>query len=275
VNSRRLTVLFVLAGLFARPARAQDTLPPSIIHEACVEYLKGKPFDIIARFEDKSQLFDPKVMFRSGGDSHWKQAAFVKGAGSEDFKATIKLKDLKGTVEYFIEVFDEFGNGPARMGSPEAPIKVAASKAPEPCEQVPTSKTVAVTAGSATTPPPPFPPAPPPAPRSAPVDNGTKTPPPTGAGAGAKPGAGPSPRTSGFNIMTQPIPRQPEGPCDRVDRPLYCEAWLWATLGTLVLAGVGVGVVLALRSDETPPVARESVRLIVSGPDPTAVAPDP
>jgi len=242
VNRQRTIILFVLAGLFGRPVRAEDTLPPSIIHEACSEYQKGKPFDIIARFEDESQLFDPKVMYRASGDSHWKQAPFTKMPASEDFKATIKVKDLKGTLEYFIEVFDEFGNGPARMGSPEAAIKVAPAKSPEPCEQIPAQRrSVAVAGSSAPTPPEPE----------------ITTP---------KPAVG---AASGGGALSQPVPPPVQATCDRQDRPLYCEAWLWGTLGVVVAAAGGVGLYFLLRPSDQPPTRSSSVRLQVTGPDPT------
>ena len=256
---KQAVLLSVLAGLVSRPARAEDTLPPSIIHEACSDYLKGKPFDIVARFEDASQLFDPKVMYRAGGDSRWKQVAFVKQPGGEDFRATIKVKDLKGTLEYFIEVFDEFGNGPARMGSPEAPIKVEPSKSPEPCDQVPTATSqAAITSGSA--------------PTSGSADIVTeKLPPRTGASTQT-----PTVQTAtGSNVMTQPMPMPPQSTCQRDDRPLYCEAWLWGTLGALVVVGGGVGLYFLLRPSASTTPPRDSVTLRISGPDPTTVAPGP
>ncbi|MEE8410274.1 MAG: hypothetical protein V3T05_11755 [Myxococcota bacterium] len=141
----------LLAGLLLVSARVgvADTLMPSIIHEACAEYEKGQAFEVLARFEDESKLFDPKVLYRTRSDSHWKPAPLTKKAGTEIFSAVIKAKGLKGTLEYFIEVFDEYGNGPARMGSPETPIRVQPSKSPEPCVQIPQQTTMIITAGSA------------------------------------------------------------------------------------------------------------------------------
>ncbi|MBI5508849.1 MAG: hypothetical protein HY903_08860 [Deltaproteobacteria bacterium] len=244
----------VLLALAPRPARAEDTLMPSIVHEACAEYLKGKPFEIVARFEDQSQLFDPKVMYRAAGDSHWKHAAFVRDASGMSFRATIKSKDLKGTFEYFIEVFDEFGNGPARMGSPEAPIRVQPSKAPEACEQVPAAaEPMAVTAGSTPA-------------------GGAVSPGPGGSGPVQTPAASGS-SASAKDALKAPVPPPPSGACDQADRPLYCEAWLWGTLGALVAVGGGVALWLVLSpKDQTPP-RRDSVTLQVTGPDPIGVAP--
>ena len=74
--------------------------------------------------------------------------------------------------------------------------------------------------------------------------------------------------------MTQPVP-PPQSACDQQHRPIYCEAWLWATVGVVVAAAGGVGIYFALKPGETPQPPRESVTLRVTGPDPTAVAPAP
>ena len=240
---QRPILLIGLIGLMSSPAQAADMLPPSIIHEACTQYLKGAPFDIIARFEDESQLFDPKVMYRARGDSHWKAAPFVKDAGVENFRATITAKDLKGTLQYFIEVFDEFGNGPARMGSPEAPITVEPSKAPESCNQVPTiTKPRGVTSGSG------------------PAVSLEPIPPKSTAATGIG---------TATSLMMHPLVPPVTRSCEQADRPLYCEAWLWGIVGGLAIVGGGVGLYLFLRPKEAAPTVRGSVKIVVSGPNPT------
>ncbi len=217
----------VWSALSPGAAHADDTLMPRIVHEACSEYEKGKSFTITARFEDESQLFDPKVMFRVRADTHWRPMPFTKDTATDNFVAVLAAKDLRGPLEYFIEVFDEFGNGPARMGSPEAPIRVVPARSPAPCQQVPV-----------------------------PIA------PPTIVDAGPVGAATP--------FVTTPAPPPAPGACDGADRPLYCEPWLWAAVGTAVLAGVGVTVYfVAFAGEEEPPQTRDSVRLIVVGPDPT------
>ncbi|MBI3178884.1 MAG: hypothetical protein HYZ27_04445, partial [Deltaproteobacteria bacterium] len=128
---------------------------------------------------------------------------------------------LRGSLEYFIETFDEHGNGPARLGSPEAPLRMRPTTEEYSCEQVP------------------------PRPAGAPE---TTTP-----------------------ALTATVPEPAARGCDQDDRPLYCEPWLWATVGTVVLVGGGAAMYfLVFKKDETPQ-SSQTVTLTVSGPDPTAL----
>jgi len=244
-----LCLLAVTLVTAPKPAWAEDTLMPSIVHEGCAEYLKGKPFEIIARFEDDSQLFDPKLYYHTSGESHWKQLPFTKMAKGVNFHALVNVNELKGTLEYFIEVFDEYGNGPARMGSPEDPIRVDPSKAPDPCDQVPENRPTPV----------PTPEEQPPAIEEIQViPESVVLPPPV-----APP-------------LNQPVPPPAETTCERRDRPIYCETWLWATAATVLAVGGGLGLYLLLSGDDPKPTPRsDSVVLHVTGPDPTALGSNP
>lgn len=149
VYSGGLLLVGALAVTAPASASATDTFMPTIVHEACPEYEKGEPFVVRARFEDESQLYEPQVVYRLGPDSDWKQTPLTKEAGSEDFTATIEVGDLAEPIEYYIQVFDEHGNGPARMGDTDAPIEVLPADVPAPCRQLPEQKAVTVTKSSA------------------------------------------------------------------------------------------------------------------------------
>jgi hypothetical protein len=227
----RPPVALLVAVAVARPALAADTSMPQIVHEPCSEFERGKAFSIMARFEDESSLFEPKVIYRAKAGARWKSVALEKVSGSETFQATISVADLRGSLDYFIEVFDEYGNGPARMGDPETPIRLVGTRRPDPCVQVP-----------------------------APLDPVMTT---AGSDAAAGIPAGPVTATSGG------LPPPAPGTCDRDDRPLYCEPWLWGAVGAVALAGAGAAAYfLFLDNDEDPSMAT-SVTLIVDGPDPT------
>ncbi len=132
----RSLVALVICAVAPLSARAvEDVLPPSIEHEPCEHYAKGQPFTIWARFKDDSRLWEPKVIFHSGSLT-WKNVPFERSGENDDFKAVIQAKDLKESVDYFIEVFDENGNGPARFGSVEAPVHLIATANAGPCEQL-------------------------------------------------------------------------------------------------------------------------------------------
>jgi len=132
-----LAVLVSVIGSAGRVARAEDRLPPLIVHEPCEVYARGRAFVIQARFLDDSKLFDPSVIYRNGNRALWKSVPFAAHGSQGDFSATIEASALSGSLEYFIQVFDELGNGPARYGSVDAPVVVRPSRDPPPCRQVP------------------------------------------------------------------------------------------------------------------------------------------
>ncbi len=133
--SYRLLIFVLMLSPLRLASAAQDTMPPAIVHEPCAYYTKGQAFEVLVKFIDESEVFDPKLIYRVAGGS-WKNTSFVRVAGQDHFVAVLKEKELKGEVEYFIETFDMYGNGPARHGSPEAPVRLVAAVAPPACEQI-------------------------------------------------------------------------------------------------------------------------------------------
>lgn len=212
---------------------AQDVLPPQIVHEPCEEYKQGDNFTVIARFYDDSPLFDPKVLYRSAKDSNWKSAPFKKDPRSDNFTALISGRNIRGSVEYFIEVFDENGNGPARYGAPDAPVLLRPSPSPEQCVQVSDlSQTLNVTEGSSQDP------------KSVP------------------PGAD----------LTRAAPTQQDA-CDSADAPVYCSPWLWIGIGAVVLGAAGTITYLLLRDNapEQPDPLPAEIAIGVATPSPAAL----
>lgn len=230
----------VVVAMAARARAAEDTSPPSIVHEPCEQYRKGGSFEVRARFVDDSPIFEPKVIYRSGGGA-WKNARFEREPG-RDFRAVIRAGDLKGALEYFLEAFDENGNGPARYGSPEAPVKVTPAVEPAECQQIiDVARPVSQPASSR-----------PPAPAVAPAAAGVASGPPTATAPAA------------VDLRTAPPP--PQRTCERADRPLYCSPWLWTAAGA-VLVGGGVGGYLLLAGNDGA-TAPTQVTLRVSAPNP-------
>ncbi len=219
--------------LVPRAAFADDTQPPRIIHEPCAEYLTGAPIEILARFVDDSNIFDPKVVFRSRASAKWRSADFVRQPGQDIFRALIKPSEARDVVEYFIECFDENGNGPARYGAPEGPVRLRPSRAPRHCEQV-----VELKESTQST-----------SPSAAP----------------------PSPAATTSPLSTKPVASAPST-CAAASRPFYCSPWFWGGVGAVVAAAAGTGTWLALNrsTSSTPPTA---VTLDVQAPDPTSRLP--
>ena len=217
-------------------AHAADTAMPRIIHEACSQFEKGQAVTILARFEDESQLFDPKVIYRTRSRSPWKHAAFTQDG--EIFRVVLPAREIRGRLQYFIEVFDEYGNGPARVGSPDNPIKLVPVLGAEPCQQIPTPSENIETTES----------------MEAVMTHDT----------------GLSPVSPPTTEETAPPSRR--GACSRSYRPLYCEAWLWGIVGGIVATGIGVGVYFATADNGREPTpSSPEVHLSIRGPNPTGV----
>jgi hypothetical protein len=117
--------VFAFALALVLPARADDTTAPVIVHTPLATAAKG-PLKITAKITDESKFF-PQVFYRYGGQREYdKPLDMKKVRGTKDqYEATIPFK--ADAVEYYLEAYDEFGNGPARAGTPEAPNKVDAS----------------------------------------------------------------------------------------------------------------------------------------------------
>lgn len=132
---RRCAALVVAMVTASTPAAAHaqevvDVEAPVVSFSPCETFQKDRPFVVTARFADQSALFEPKLVFHTAGEKIWKHAKFTQDG--ELWRATVPKAELTGALEYFVEVFDENGNGPSRVGSPEAPLFARAVKhAPE------------------------------------------------------------------------------------------------------------------------------------------------
>jgi hypothetical protein len=101
----------------------KDTKPPVITHARISKATIGLPIIIRAKIEDESEIFAPAVYLRAQGKPDFE--SFPMKKSGDGFEAVIPAELTKSSVEYFIEAFDDQGNGPSREGSPEDPIKVA------------------------------------------------------------------------------------------------------------------------------------------------------
>lgn len=115
-----LTVLVTAAAL---PAIADDDVTPpelALVREPRPES-DGGPFVVEARIRDESGVFAPAVLWRLPGNTRFVDAA-LEERGSV-WRALVPAPATAGGIEFFIEAFDLVGNGPSRIGSPEAPLQ--------------------------------------------------------------------------------------------------------------------------------------------------------
>jgi hypothetical protein len=196
--------LFALL-LVAAPSAEADTAPPAITFVPCEAFQKGRTFSVFARFDDASPLFEPKLVYRISGDASWRNVPFKAQPDGAVWKASVGAKELTGALEYFVEAFDENGNGPARVGSPEEPLFARLTrKAPE-CTQPDQLPAIASTVE-----------------------------------AGMAPDGSPS-----SLFASGPQEQAETSRCKRDDPPVYCKYWFWIAAGGAVVATAAVIAIAA------------------------------
>ncbi len=141
-------VATVASLCFAPAARADDTAAPVIVYTPPPSgSLPKAAFTVTAKITDESKFF-PQVFFRQGSGKFEKALDMKKTkSGKDTYEATIPYKGDQ--LEFYIEAYDEFGNGPARAGDPEGPFKLTLGEtAPPPPPQVVTKPTSGNNGGS-------------------------------------------------------------------------------------------------------------------------------
>ena len=125
---RSVTAALVL--LLSAAARADDTAAPVIEHTPVTSTARGAKFvQVFAKITDESKFF-PQVFFRYGSGAEYQKPLDLKRVQGtkNDWGSNIPVKgDL---VEYYIEAYDELGNGPGRSGDPDKPYRVDTSGEP-------------------------------------------------------------------------------------------------------------------------------------------------
>ena len=121
ISSAAVAALVLLCG----PAtRADDTNPPVIAHTPVTRGDKGKQTPLFARITDESKIF-PQVFFRFGPASGYEKPIDMKQVRGQRNQWGANLPAPPGNViEYYLEAYDEFGNGPARAGDPDRPFRI-------------------------------------------------------------------------------------------------------------------------------------------------------
>lgn len=110
------------------PVVEKDTTPPVIVHEPVVEAVVGQPTTFTATITDASGVFAPMLSYREEGAASHSSEDLVEADGAYSVTLT-----LRPPFEYWIEAYDELGNGPGRSGDPRTPHKVRdATPPPEP-----------------------------------------------------------------------------------------------------------------------------------------------
>lgn len=143
----------LLSAASVTHAVAADTTPPVITHVAVAHAPEGQAVPIRARIEDSGEIFAPSVYVRQVGATDFDNIAMRKVLDA--YEAIVPAEQVDKNLEYFIEAFDEMGNGPTREGSPESPLLI---KVYDPADGPPTAVGVTPDIPTKVVPPPPPPP---------------------------------------------------------------------------------------------------------------------
>lgn len=125
----RVIAASILALLLAPEARAaEDTSAPVVEHTPVQFTKKGdKVVEVFAKITDESKFF-PQVFYRYGAGEYSKPLDMKPVKGQKNMYGAAPF--IKGDLlEYYIEAYDDLGNGPGRAGSPEKPFRVDTSGA--------------------------------------------------------------------------------------------------------------------------------------------------
>ncbi|MCK6546793.1 hypothetical protein L6R52_13160 [Myxococcota bacterium] len=121
-TSKKATKSSKAANRARTEALPADSKPPIITHVRVTRSPVGKPIPIRARLDDQSEIFAPSVYVRVSGVAEFENLPMKRV--DDGWEAVIAAFDAPVTLEYFLEAFDEHGNGPAREGTPESPIRL-------------------------------------------------------------------------------------------------------------------------------------------------------
>ena len=141
-------ILLTLAALVP-PAGAADTTPPQLSHTPVTRSSPG-PVLISVGVTSERKVY-PQVFTRSLGGP-WKTPIDLKKGKSGKWEATLTLGEQP--IEYYVECYDEIGNGPAHVGDAEKPILLEPAKA-EPAHAPAARVEARPTPAPVMTPPPP------------------------------------------------------------------------------------------------------------------------
>lgn len=128
------TVLLAAPSSRAQGANGagDDVDPPAVTHDEVKSGRVGVPVVVRATIADPSGVFDPAVLYRVGGEGEFLRLSMEGGEGGGAYEAVIPGEVVSDDLEYFIEAFDQRGNGPARYADADLPVKVPVLTTAEP-----------------------------------------------------------------------------------------------------------------------------------------------
>ncbi len=128
------------------PAAPEDVTAPRIVHTAVASASRGRTLRLTAKIvDDDSGVATAQACWRNVWQSEYECQA-MGDAGDDQFGTEVPARAVADGFAYYLEAWDNAGNGPARSGAPELPHAVA-------IEEPPTAPPLTMAAIQAMTPP--------------------------------------------------------------------------------------------------------------------------
>jgi hypothetical protein len=110
-----------------------DDDAPTIAHTPITKAPKGKPLVFTARMQDPSGIFQPVLYLRKRGTGDFIPIKMIGSKVTQgDYAVEADAKLISVDLEYYIECYDNAGNGPSRAGSPDNPLVIKLELPPPP-----------------------------------------------------------------------------------------------------------------------------------------------
>ena len=124
--TRSISAIFILSLVWTNANAGEPEPPepnpsgPTILHDPVTTAPTGQPIRVRADITDPDGVFAPAVYVRAQGSDRYVSIPMKLEDGV--YAAVVPAELVVQDLEYFVEAFDELGNGPSRRGTPEAPL---------------------------------------------------------------------------------------------------------------------------------------------------------
>ncbi len=115
----------LLAQGHKEPPADEDTTPPSLQHEPIARALRAQPLRVAAKIsDDRSGVAGQQLCYRNFFQREYQCAPLVNENEGELYTFDIPAAAVTDGLAYYLEAYDNAGNGPSRSGTPEGPHTV-------------------------------------------------------------------------------------------------------------------------------------------------------
>jgi hypothetical protein len=103
----------------------EDNDPPALAHTPITHAPRGKSLRVEAHAADPAGVNQVILYLRRQGGSDYIPLKFVADKNAVgDYSVEVPTALMSTNLEYYIETYDNLGNGPTRAGSPERPLPI-------------------------------------------------------------------------------------------------------------------------------------------------------